>query len=557
MEAGQGKKTPHPHVVVFPLPYQGHINPMLQLATFLHSKGFAITVFHTRFHSPNPSNFPHFVFEPIPDGLPDDVLSKEDPIDIVDILNETCREPFHDRFSQIATHGPKGPVTCIITDVLFHFTQAIADGFNLPRFALCTSGAIYDVASRRLKRLKENGSASMAAAGGQLDEPVPEISLLRLKDLPDMGSANPDRVAALIENTENSIRSTRALIWNTFEGLESTELEEIKPDFHPVPIFVVGPLHMLSPGSSNSLLKEDYSCMAWLDKQSPGSVLYVSFGSVGIVDTKYLEEIAWGLANSGQPFLWVVRPGLIQGQAEFQMPDGFEEETRERGCVVEWAPQEKVLAHPSVGAFWTHNGWNSTLEGISRGVPMICSPYLWDQKVNARYVSQAWGMGLQLEKRFDRGEIEHAIKRLMVGAEGKEVRKRINDFKEIAIRDISKGGSSYESAEDLSKLIMIILARKVQRVFYKIKIFEPKNRKTEQKIESIINPYVSHAGGLGLQLEKGFDRGEIEQVIRRLMVDAEGKEIRKRINDLKEIAISETNKEIAIREISRIILSFC
>ncbi|KAL5991638.1 hypothetical protein ACLOJK_012547 [Asimina triloba] len=290
--------------------------------------------------------------------------------------------------------------------------------------------------------------------GGQLDAIVREIPPLRLKDLPDMGSANPERVAVLIANIENSIRSARALIWNTFDGLESTALEEIKSNFVPTPIFVVGPLHMLSPGSSNSLLKEDHSCMAWLDKQSPGSVLYVSFGSVAIVDTKDLGEIAWGLANSGQPFLWVVRPGLIQGQAEFQMPDGFEEETGQRGRVVEWAPQEKVLAHPSVGAFWTHNGWNSTLEGISRGVPMICSPYLWDQKVNARYVSQAWGMGLQLEKGFDRGEIEQAIRRLMVDAEGKEVRKRMNDFAEIAIRDTSKGGSSYESAEDLSKLII-------------------------------------------------------------------------------------------------------
>ncbi|KAL5991639.1 hypothetical protein ACLOJK_012548 [Asimina triloba] len=162
---GQGKKAPHPHVVVFPLPYQGHVNPMLQLATFLHSRGFSITVFHTRFNSPNPSNFPHFIFEPIPDGITEDLLSKEDPITIVDIINDTCRRPFHDRFSQIATHGPNGPVTCIITDVMLYFPQAIADGLQLPRLALCTSAATSAVASRRLRRLKENGSASMAAAG--------------------------------------------------------------------------------------------------------------------------------------------------------------------------------------------------------------------------------------------------------------------------------------------------------------------------------------------------------------------------------------------------------
>ena len=101
-----------------------------------------------------------------------------------------------------------------------------------------------------------------------------------------------------------------------------------------------------------------------------------------------------GLANSNQPFLWVVRPGLVRGYEWLEpLPDGFLEMVCGRGHLVKWAPQQEVLAHPAIGGFWTHNGWNSTLEAVSEGVPMICLPYFGDQRVNARYVSQVWELG--------------------------------------------------------------------------------------------------------------------------------------------------------------------
>jgi UDP:flavonoid glycosyltransferase YjiC (YdhE family) len=114
-------------------------------------------------------------------------------------------------------------------------------------------------------------------------------------------------------------------------------------------------------------------------------VLYVSLGSVASIDPGVFEEMAWGLATSGSPFLWVVRPGSVHGTKA--TPPRMPEEVRSRGKVVTWAPQREVLAHEAIGAFWTHCGWNSTLESICAGVLMLAQPCFADQTVNGRYLT--------------------------------------------------------------------------------------------------------------------------------------------------------------------------
>lgn len=141
--------------------------------------------------------------------------------------------------------------------------------------------------------------------------------------------------------------------------------------------------------------------------------------------------MAWGLANSQQPFLWVVQPGAVRGSEWIEaLPKGFRESVGGRGCIVKWAPQKQVLAHKAVGGFWSHCGWNSTMESLSEGVPMLCSPCFGDQKVNARYLSYIWRVGIQLENGLEKEEIENGIRRLMVGEETREMRERTKNFKE-------------------------------------------------------------------------------------------------------------------------------
>lgn len=173
------------------------------------------------------------------------------------------------------------------------------------------------------------------------------------------------------------------------------------------------------------------------------------------MDKNELLEMAWGLANSKQPFLWVIRPGSVDDQEWNKLlPEGFMEAVEGNGYIVKWAPQKEVLAHGAVGGFWSHCGWNSTLESISEGVPMICKPMFGDQRVNARYVSHEWKIGIQLQNMFERGEIQRAIKRLMVDKEGEEMRQRAKDLKEMVADCIREGGSSYNSLNQLIELII-------------------------------------------------------------------------------------------------------
>jgi hypothetical protein len=183
--------------------------------------------------------------------------------------------------------------------------------------------------------------------------------------------------------------------------------------------------------------------------QQPGSVIYISFGSVAVKSLKELEQLALGLEGSGQPFLWVLRLDITEGQAGI-LPEGFEERTKRRARFVRWAPQTKVLAHASVGLFLTHNGWNSTLESISMGVPVVGFPYFGDQFLNCRFAKELWKIGLDFEdvdlddqKVVMKEEVEDVVRRMMRTAEGKKMRDNVLGLKESATKAVFPGGSSF------------------------------------------------------------------------------------------------------------------
>lgn len=284
-------------------------------------------------------------------------------------------------------------------------------------------------------------------ADDRLEEPVQGFPL-RIKDLPVVETKEPEVFYQIVAGMVNESKASSGIIYNSFEDLEKSALATMQQDFN-IPIFPIGPFHKYSP-TSTTLSMQDQGCIGWLDKQAPNSVVYVSFGSIaGLNETDFIE-LAWGLANSEQPFLWVVRPGLIRSSEWLELlPSGFLETLGGRGHIVKWAPQQQVLAHPSVGAFFTHCGWNSTLESISEGVPMICLPFFTDQRVNARYISHVWEVGVQLENALKRGEVEAAIKRLVVEKTGLGIRGRCRELKEKANVCLKQGGTSQRTLEDL------------------------------------------------------------------------------------------------------------
>jgi hypothetical protein len=292
---------------------------------------------------------------------------------------------------------------------------------------------------------------------GYLDTPIDWIAGIPPVRLGDVSSfvrtLDPQCFALRVEEDEaNSCARARGLILNTFEDLEPDVLDALRDEFPRV--YTIGPLAAAAQGHGHggaaaglSLWEEDAACMAWLDAQAPGSVLYVSFGSLTVLSLEQLDELAWGLAATGRPFLWAVRPGLVAGdRGADALPEDFLAATRGRCFIAEWCAQEQVLRHPAVGGFLTHSGWNSTTESILSGVPMVCWPGFADQYINSRYTCGDWGIGLRLDEKLRREQVAAHVEELM-GDTGKagEMRRNAARWKAAAEAATAPGGSSYES----------------------------------------------------------------------------------------------------------------
>ncbi|XP_048533421.1 DIMBOA UDP-glucosyltransferase BX8-like [Triticum urartu] len=455
--AGGPSRRRRRRVLLFPLPYQGHINPMFQLAGLLHARGFAVTVFHARFNAPDPVRHPAYDFVPVPEGLP-----AAGPGTIVETLehilalNGSLEAPFRERLAALLEPpGARDEVACLVADAHLLTLVDVARRLAVPGLVLRTGSAACFRNFVANPMLCDRGYLPVSAES-QLDAPVKELPPYRVRDLMGADSRSShghDLMCKLLSRAVEAVRSSAGFILNTFDALEAADLATIRRDLAGVPVFDVGPLHKLSPASSSSLLQQDLSCLDWLDAQAPASVLYISFGSLASMSGEDLAEAAWGVADSGQPFLWALRPGLARGAA---LPDGFAAATGDRGLVVGWAPQEEVLAHRAVGGFWTHGGWNSALEGACGGVPMLCRPCFGDQMGNARHVEHVWRAGIALDGGgvLERGAVEAAVRRLMRGEEGEGMRGRARELRSRAAAAVADGGSSRLSVDKLVNHIL-------------------------------------------------------------------------------------------------------
>ncbi|KAI4299060.1 hypothetical protein L6164_032555 [Bauhinia variegata] len=228
-------------------------------------------------------------------------------------------------------------------------------------------------------------------------------------------------------------------------------------------LYTIGPLELLLDHAADSSLesincslwKEESECLKWLDSKETNSVLYVNFGSVIVMSPQKLVEFAWGLANGKKNFLWVIRPDLIEGDAAVVPPE-IVAETRERGLMVDWCPQEKVLKHPAIAGFLSHCGWNSTLESITSGVPLICCPFFNDQIVNSRYVCTEWGLGMKMDSDdVKRDEVEKLVRELVHSEKGKKMREKAMWWKKMAEEATGANGSSFLNLEILINQVLL------------------------------------------------------------------------------------------------------
>lgn len=218
------------------------------------------------------------------------------------------------------------------------------------------------------------------------------------------------------------------------------------------PILTIGPAvpsFHLDKGVPNdtdndlNLFQLDSSAIGWLKQKPAGSVIYVSFGSMVCFSTEQMKEIALGLMGSGSNFLWVI-PDLERKNIPKELVE--EMSSGGRGLVVNWIPQLEVLSNRAVGCFLTHCGWNSTLEALCLGVPMVAMPQWTDQPVNAKFVEDVWKVGIRVEVDENgivtREEIESCLREAMEKDLGREMRINAKKWKELAIEAVSQGGTS-------------------------------------------------------------------------------------------------------------------
>ncbi|KAK7386183.1 hypothetical protein VNO78_26219 [Psophocarpus tetragonolobus] len=280
----------------------------------------------------------------------------------------------------------------------------------------------------------------------------------------DLNNLVQDRSSGLYKNFLQRvwrIRLVDGIFINSFLEMETNPIKALKEEGRGYPpVYPVGPI--VQTGDDAKGLE----CVTWLDKQQVGSVLYVSFGSGGTLSQEQITELAYGLELSNHKFLWVVRaPSSLASDAYLStqndvdplqfLPTGFLERTKEQGMVIpSWAPQIQVLGHSSVGGFLTHCGWNSTLESVLNGVPLITWPLFAEQRMNAVLLSEGLKVGVRPRASenglVERVEIIEVIKRLMEGEEGGKMRKRMHELKEAATNALKEDGSSTKTLSELA-----------------------------------------------------------------------------------------------------------
>nr|XP_043606039.1 7-deoxyloganetin glucosyltransferase-like [Erigeron canadensis] len=478
MGSRQEKK---PHVVCIPAPVQGHINPMLKLAKILHSKGFDITFINTEFNhqrlvrsrgSDALRGLPSFRFETFPDGLPtpENLDATQEVTSLARSLEDNCLGALKELISKLG--ASYSPVTCIMADLLMGFTRAAAKELDIPEFFLWTSGASSLLCFEQFSYLLEKGlmplKDSSFAVNGYLDtvvDCIPTMPGLRLKDFPPwIRCLNPgdeymvEFISLQMERAKTAPFSV--IVFNTCHELEKNDtFDTISSKFGPC--YAIGPLHLLEKklvdkslaSIKSNLWKEDLECLEWLDSKEPNSVVYVNFGSITVMTSQQLVEFGWGLAKSNYSFLWIIRPDVVIGESAV-LPPELLEETKNRGLLASWCPQEQVLSHPSIGGFLTHNGWNSTIESISNGVPMICWPFFGDQHPNCWVCCNKWGVALEIDNDVKRDEVSKLVIEMMNGDKGNEMRKNAVDLKNMIEEACScPSGSSMANLEKLVDLI--------------------------------------------------------------------------------------------------------
>ncbi|GMI87805.1 UDP-glucosyl transferase 74B1 [Hibiscus trionum] len=447
------------HVIVLPYPSQGHINPLLQFAKRLASKGVKATLATTRY-TVGSICAPRIGVEAISDGFDEGGFSQAGN---VEFYLKSFREQgsrtlsrLINKFKHTAT-----PVTCVVYDSFLPWALDVAKQQGIYGASFFTNSASVCSIFSRI----HHGRLSLPLTPETTPLMLPGLPPLNFRDLPTF-LRFPDSYPAYLAMKLSQFSNLNQADWvfdNTFEDLEGKEAKGVSELWQAKMIGPMVPSAYLDErikgdrGYGSSLWKPlSEECMEWLETKASQSVVYISFGSMVSLTEEEMEEIAGGLKESDLHYLWIVRES-----EQKKLPGWFLDLNKDKGMVVTWCNQLEMLSHPAVGCFVTHCGWNSTLEGLSLGVPMIGVPKWADQLTDAKFVEEVWEIGVRAKE--DGGgvvrkkELIKCFKEVMEGERSKEIKRNANKWKELAKKAISEGGGSDECINDFVQHLIDIV----------------------------------------------------------------------------------------------------
>jgi hypothetical protein len=453
------KKT----VVLYPGLGVGHLTPMVQLAKLFLQHGVDVTValVETPVKAPdfsavvaraaasNPSITFHVLPQPssAPDSSNPDGTPKHHVVQIFDFLG-AMNAPLRDFL-----HSTRA-VDALVVDMFCSDALDVAAVLQLPVYFFYASGASALAVFLNIPSVR----AGMTTTFGELGDSLltlPGAPPFKASDLPAV-ALNDSEAAKLILRMFERMPESQGILINSFESLVTRAVRALRdglcvPNRATPPIYCIGPLVSAGDGG------KEHECLRWLDEQPDNSVVFLSFGSMGTFEKKQLQEIAIGLEKSEQRFLWVVRSPrgedhkfgdpLPEPDLDALLPEGFLERTKHRGLVVKsWAPQVEVLRHRATLAFMTHCGWNSTLEGITAGLPLLCWPLYAEQRMNKVFIVEEMKLGVEMggynEEMVKAKEVETKVRWVVESDDGKALKERVVAMKDKATESLKEGGSS-------------------------------------------------------------------------------------------------------------------
>ncbi|CAN6234390.1 unnamed protein product [Urochloa humidicola] len=449
------------HVLLVPLPAQGHMNPMLQFGRRLAYHGLRPTLVTTRYVlSVSPTAGEPFPVAAISDGFDDGgMASCSDPVEDCRRLEAVGSETLAAVVDAEARAGR--PAAVMVYDPHMPWARRVARAAGVPAAAFLSQPCAVDIIYGEVWA----GRAPLPVADGSALRRRGVISVdLGAEDLPPFvvsPEMYPQYLKVSIRQFEGIDEADDVFI-NSFRELEPLEAEYMEMTWRAKTIGPCLPSFYLDDGRlpSNKTYGANFfsssaPALEWLDKQQTCSVVLASYGTVYSLDASELDELGNGLCNSGKPFLWVVRSDEVQ-----KLSEDLRDKCREKGLIVSWCPQLEVLAHRATGCFLTHCGWNSTTEVIVAGVPMVAMPRSADQPTTAKYVESEWRIGVRMhldEQGFlRREEVQRCIRELMDGESKGDYRRNAAKWMEKAKEAIQEGGSSDKNiAEFAAKYLSV------------------------------------------------------------------------------------------------------